>query len=78
MHDLLIVLRTFAIHDPRTGRRVLRPGTTVNIASELVPRLVAAGYVERVVPAAPLFRESTDPPDEPMKRGRKPKEPKEN
>lgn len=77
MHDLLIVLRTFAIHDPRTGRRVLRPGTTVNIASELVPKLVAGGYVERVVPAAPLFRDSTDPPIRPMKRGRRPAEPKE-
>lgn len=77
MYDLLIVLQTFSIHDSRTGRRVLRPGTTVNIASELVSKLVAAGYVERIEPAAPLFRDSTDPPEKPMRRGRKPKEQKE-
>ena len=71
MHDLLIVLRNCSVDQPGTGRRELRPGTVVNLDAELAARLVAKGYLERVVAAAPLFAQATDPPKKPM---RKPKE----
>jgi hypothetical protein len=73
MHDLLIVLRPFSIYDEARGRRELRPGTMVNLSSDLADRMVKQGYAQRVAAAAPLFAESTDPPRKPMKARKEPK-----
>jgi hypothetical protein len=73
MHDLLIVLRPFSVHDPAVGRRDLRPGARINLSSDLAERLVRDGYAQRVAAAAPLFAESTDPPEKPMRRRKEPK-----
>lgn len=73
MHDLLIVLRNCSVYQPGVGRRDLRPGTVVNLDPVLADRMVAKGYMERVVSAAPLFAQATDAPRKPM---RKPKEPR--
>jgi hypothetical protein len=70
MPDLLIVLRTFSVADERVGRREVRPGCVVSVASDLADKLVRERYAVRVVPPAPLFTESTQPEEEPMK-GRK-------
>lgn len=73
MHDLLMVIRNCAIYQPGVGRRDLRPGTVLNLDPSAAEPLVRKGYLERVVAAAPLFVQATDPPKKPM---RKPKEPK--
>jgi hypothetical protein len=73
MHDLLIVLKPFSVYDPSTGRRDLRPGTRINLSSDLADRFVREGYAQRVVAAAPLFADSTDPPEKPMRKRKEPK-----
>jgi hypothetical protein len=73
MHDLLIVLRPFSVYDSAVGRRDLRPGARINLSSDLAERLVRDGYAHRVAAAAPLFAESTDPPEKPMRKRKEPK-----
>lgn len=68
MHDLLIVLRPFAVYDPGTGRRDLRPGTVVNLAPDLADKAVARGVARRLVEPAPLFVDSERPTRKPKKR----------
>lgn len=66
--DLWLVLRPFAIADPRSGRRDLRPGTTVSLAGRETTELVRRGYIRMLAPAAPLFAESTPKRRRSMKR----------
>ncbi len=69
MHDdLLIVLKPFAVADPRHGRRELRPGTAVHLDAPNIEDLIRRGYLKRVASAAPLFAESPENAVKPMKR----------
>lgn len=70
MHDLLMILRNCAIHEPGVGRRDLRPGAIINASEEVARTLVSKGYARHVVEPAPLFVDSTRPPDKPKKRSR--------
>lgn len=73
MHDLLMVVRNCAIYQPGVGRRNLRPGTIINLEQSIAEHLVRKGYLERVVSAAPLFAQATDPPKKPMRKRKEPK-----
>ena len=73
MHDLLMVVRNCAIYQPGVGRRNLRPGTIINLEQSVAEHLVRKGYLERVVSAAPLFAQATDPPKKPMRKRKEPK-----
>lgn len=73
MHDLLMVVRNCAIYQPGVGRRNLRPGTIINLEQSVAEHLVRKGYLERVVAAAPLFAQATDPPKKPMRKRKEPK-----
>lgn len=73
MHDLLMVVRNCAIYQPGVGRRNLRPGTIINLEQSIAEHLVRKGYLERVVAAAPLFAQATDPPKKPMRKRKEPK-----
>lgn len=68
--DLWLVLRPFGIHDPRTGRRDLRPGTVVNLAGKETASLERRGYIRLVARAAPLFTDSPNQASAPMKKRR--------
>ena len=67
MHDLLMVLRTFSVADPATGRRELRPGTIVNMESSLADWAVREKLARRLVEPAPLFVDSERPRGKPKK-----------
>lgn len=71
MHDLLIVLRNFSVHDPGVGRRDLRPGTIVNLAPEIAEKAVARGYAKLLIEPAPLFADSERATEKPKKRTKK-------
>lgn len=68
MHDLLIVLRPFAVYDPGTGRRELRPGTVVNLSPDLAEKAIARGIAKRLIEQAPLFVDSERPTRKPKKK----------
>jgi hypothetical protein len=70
MHDLLIILRNCAIHEPGVGRRDLRPGAIINAREDVARNLIAKGYAKHVVAPAPLFVDSTSPPERPKKKSR--------
>ena len=71
MHDLLMVLKEFAIYDDELkGRRVLRVGTIVNLPPDIAARYVSKGYARLMQPAAPLFAEATNPPKKPKKKAK--------
>jgi hypothetical protein len=72
MHDLLVILRNCAIHEPGTGRRDLRPGTIINASESVAKVLVSKGYARHVVEPAPLFVDSTRAPEKPKKKTREP------
>lgn len=72
MHDLLVILRNCAIHEPGVGRRDLRPGAIINANEAVARTLVSKGYARHVVEPAPLFVDSTRPPEKPKKKTREP------
>ena len=63
MHDLLMILRNCAIHENGVGRRDLRAGAIVNATPEVARKLIEKGYAKHVVKPAPLFVDSTRPPE---------------
>lgn len=70
MHDLLMILRNCAIHENGVGRRDLRAGAIVNATPEVARKLIEKGYAKHVVKPAPLFVDSTRPPEKPKKKPR--------
>jgi hypothetical protein len=45
----------------------------VNLDPVLADRMVAKGYMQRVVSAAPLFAQATDAPQKPMRKRKEPR-----
>ena len=71
MHELLMIVRNCAVHDPGCGRRVMRPGAIYNADENTARILVERGYAMRVVEPAPLFVDSTAAPGKPKKAKRR-------